>query len=176
MIFAPVLATVVAIGLLSGPSWACVPQPFVSISPQASGPAGTQVTVSAVAITGDVEVRWNNLQGMELGKGTGPMLSAPITIPDVPPGLYSVVILERHPDGGVGNTARAAFLVTGPGGVATPTTVIPEPKPASSRGGTNVALIVVGGIVLLGAVVAGGALGARGWRRPGRQQPPGPPS
>ena len=93
-------------------SWSCVPQPLISLQPSASGPSGTAVSVEAQAIDGPAEVRWNGVDGPLLARGTGPTFSAPISVPDTSPGLYTVILIERKADGGVGSSARASFLVT----------------------------------------------------------------
>lgn len=94
------------------PTWACVPQPLVTIEPSASGPPGSEVTVEVMAVSGRAEIRWNAVDGPLLATGSGPQLSAPVAIPPVPPGLYTVVVVEREPGGGLGSSGRAAFLVT----------------------------------------------------------------
>jgi len=141
-------------------AFACVPQPLVTLEPRASGAAGSQVTVTASALGDDAEIRWNALDGPELGTGTGPRFSQTVTIPTVADGLYSVLVLERKPDGSVGSTARAAFLVTpGIGGITSlptrnATGTATPPRRASSRSGMTdagwaVGLVAVG---LLGGV------------------------
>lgn len=92
---------------------ACVPQPrLVSLVPMASGPSGMEVTVNGLGFDpGRAEVRWNGPEGELLATGNGQSFSLPIMIPDVPAGLYSVVVLSRDVDGGIGNTGTASFQV-----------------------------------------------------------------
>lgn len=110
------LAGVVALTLMSWVSsgWACIPQPkLVSLQPQASGPAGSRVTVQGLGFDqGPIEIRWNGSDGPQLAKAEGPNFSAEITIPSSPEGLYGVVVLGRKVDGAVGNTGTAAFQVS----------------------------------------------------------------
>ncbi len=94
-------------------AWACVPQPLVVLSPQASGPPGSRVTVNGLAVAGTVEIRWNGIDGPRLAQATGPNFSADVTIPEASEGLYVIIVAERKPDGGLGSTGRAAFYVTG---------------------------------------------------------------
>ncbi|MDQ3825084.1 MAG: hypothetical protein M3325_04810, partial [Actinomycetota bacterium] len=84
------------------PGWACVPQPLVSVLPRASAPPGGRVTVQALAVTGVQEVRWNSVDGPKLADAVGPSFSTDVTVPDVPDGLYTIIVLERRPDGSVG--------------------------------------------------------------------------
>ncbi|MGH9151540.1 MAG: hypothetical protein ACRD03_03830, partial [Acidimicrobiales bacterium] len=128
-------------GLLGGvvgmqSAWACVPQPrLVAVLPDSSGPPGTEVTVDGLGFDrGRAEVRWNSRDGALLASADGPDFSATITIPDVPAGLYALIVLSRQPGGAIGNTARAAFEVTGPvaTGDTTPTTAPPTTAVASA--------------------------------------------
>jgi len=155
----------VLVALASGwaAAWACVPQPLVTVKPQASGPAGSQVTISSTAVSGSAEVRWNAVDGPSLATATGPDFSVPITIPASPDGLYSVVVLGRRADGSVGPSASAPFLVTSPG--ASPA-LLPRPKTAVTQPSTSESLSVpvaaAGGVGLL---VVGAVVGALVTRR-----------
>lgn len=154
-------------------AWACVPQArLVSLLPQASGPAGSQVTVAALAFDpGPAEVRWNAPDGPLLATAQGPTFSAPVTVPDVATGLYTVVVIMRLPDGGVGSAGTAAFEVTGlagsppagppPPASPPPAASAPHPEPASSPG---LAMAAGAGLFALGF-----ALGALGGARLGRR-------
>ena len=157
--------------VLAGAAWACVPQPLVSITPKASGAAGSQVTVDVTAVNGDVEVRWNSIQGPELAKATGPSFSVPVTVPQVSEGLYAIVVLERAADGSANFTGRAAFLVTGATSPTTaPAAAAPPAKRPSSggRSGAATALLDVA-LLIVGAV--GGGVAMRLLRRPGAAEP-----
>ena len=156
--------------LLASSAWACVPQPLLTLLPRASGAPGSQVTVDAVAVGDRAEIRWNGIDGPRLADGTGPSFSTAVTIPEVPPGLYSIVVIERQPDGSVGSTGRASFQVTQPDGQALPRTGdgAVRTTDASARGRSSpdpvpVALISGGAGLLLGAV--GGAQLAHRRRR-----------
>lgn len=170
-------------GLAAQAAWACVPQPLVYVEPMSSGPAGSQVTVTASAISGDAEIRWNSSQGPQLATATGPHFSVPVTVPaDAQQGLYSVLVLSRAPGGAVTGSGQAAFLVTAPGGSPTggpasgaPATggpasgapsaggaasaSTPKPRASHSAGGVRGAGLVFGGLavllvgLILGAVI-----------------------
>lgn len=145
------------------PAWACMPQPLVTLQPRASGPAGSKLTVEATSVTGTSEIRWNALDGPQLAAGVGPNLSQPITIPPAPDGLYTVLVLERRPDGSVGSTGRAAFLIgaapagtgAGSGGAGI--------NPTSTRRSSPLGypLVAAGGLGLVALGAAGGAVAAR---------------
>ena len=166
------LCLLAAIGATGAAAWACVPQPLVSVQPKASGPPGSEVTVVTQAVAGPAEVRWNATDGPLLAKGIGsPNLSVKAKVPDVPEGLYTIVVVMREPGGADGSTGRAAFLVTGsqgPGGNAPEAPAGSDAKGRSEPTGTrlNPAGIVGGGAFLL---VAGGAGGAWLTRRSARR-------
>lgn len=170
------VGAVLALGVVAtATASACVPQArLVSLQPRPSGPAGSQVTVEGVGFDpGTAEVRWNGPGGTLLAIAEGPSFSVPIAVPDVPPGLYAVVVLMRLPDGGVGNAGSAAFDVTGEGAAGTrapvtvattppaPTASRPDPAPATSP---ILAMAAGAGILALGALG-----GARLARRPGAE-------
>lgn len=158
--------TAVLLGL-AGAASACVPQPLVTLQPRESGPAGSEVTVNAVSVAGEAEIRWNGTDGPLLAKATGPAFSTPMKVPDAEPGLYAVVVLERTRSGSVGSTARASFLVTGPDsdpgtGSAAPGRPGAPPETVASPPGDSsadddgvpigVALAAGGGLAVLGGI------------------------
>lgn len=161
---------VVALALLSaGGAWACVPQPLITLTPMASGPPGTEVTVNGYAINGQAEVRWNALDGPLLADALGPVFSVPIVVPEAEEGLYGLIVLERADDGSLGSTARAAFEVTAEPSSPAPvdTTTTPEsPTTGAASSGASVpaGLAAAGAVGLLALGGAGGAALAR--RRP----------
>lgn len=161
-VFAVILIAVLFVG---GGASACVPQPLITLQPQASGPVGTQVTVNALAVNGPAEIRWNGVDGERLGDGTGPAFLAAVTIPDVPAGLYSIVVLERQADGSVGSTGRASFEVTRPDALSSTraadpaaSTTIAVHAEQSHSNPTPRALITVGAGFLLLAALGGSLL------------------
>ncbi len=155
-------------------AWACVPQPLITLSPQASGPRGSRVTVDGLAIEGPVEIRWDAVDGPLLGKAMGPTFSAEVTIPEASEGLHAIIVAERRPDGGLGSTGRASYEVTAParssvGGEAsqgttadaTTATDTASSTPPSASGG----LLLAGGAGLLAVGAIGGAVfSRRRWR------------
>jgi len=169
------LAVLSLAGAATQVAWACVPQPLVYLEPMSSGPAGSQVTVTAASINGDAEVRWNGAEGPQLAKASGPHFSAPVTVPaDAGPGMYAVIVLTRAPGGAVTGSGRAAFLVTGPGGATAGAGggASGQPKAQAkqvsrSTKGVSGAGLVLGvlGVLAVGLVI-GGVIGRQQKRAP----------
>jgi len=164
------MAAAVGMVALAARGWACVPQPLVTVHPQASGSSGSEVTVEGVAMAGATEIRWNGVDGPRLATTTGTSFSVPVTIPPAGEGLYAIVAFERRPDGSIGSSGSAAFQVTpepdrGGEPRSSPSTSTPAqagPSPASSQSaGGGTALAVVGGVVLLALGALGGAVLSR---------------
>ncbi len=145
---------------------ACVPQPnLVVVQPRSSGPSGTEVTVEGVGLDpSPTEIRWNSVEGPLLGEAVGPSFSVPVTIPEASPGLYTVVVVSRQSDGGIGNTGTAAFQITEPGTAelvppppedagAPPTTASPTATSSTSAASTVLAF-AAGALATLGVLVA----------------------
>lgn len=149
--------------LVAAAAWACVPQPLlVTVQPGSSGPAGSSVTVAAVGFdSGRAEIRWNALDGELLSTAEGPDFSSSVNIPQVPDGLYHLVVVGRAPGGEIGNTRTVAFAVTTAG--APPTGVTPprQPQPAAAAASRSAepASSSANSVLLL---VTGGGLGALG--------------
>lgn len=152
-------------------AWACVPQPLITLSPTSSGPVGTALTVNGYAVNGRAEIRWNAIDGPLLASAEGPAFSVPVTIPSTPAGLYSLLLLERGADGGLGSTGRAAFQVTSvgvptsqpQGSTSAPTTTVAA---RSSSTSVSPEAALLGGIALFALGGAGGTIVTR--RRPRR--------
>lgn len=147
-------------------AWACIPQAnLVTLAPRSSGPAGAMVTVEGLGLDpGPAEIRWNAADGPLLGKGEGPSLSVPVTIPEAEEGLYIVVVVSRQPGGGIGNTARAAFQVTGADGTdtASPPFSDPAEPEANAPSVARTVLTMAAGAGLLGVgIVIGSIYGRR---------------
>jgi hypothetical protein len=156
----------------AGVAWACVPQPLISLQPRSSGTAGSEVTVDALALDpAPVEVRWNGLDGQLLATASGPQFSVPVTIPQVPEGLYTIVVFARDRSGAVGSSGRAAFLVISSSdsqaglSAPPPTATTSSLPPGSDR--PSPALLVPG----LGMAVVGGLVGAAVVRRHSAPRP-----
>lgn len=152
----------VAVIVVSAAAWACVPQPYLVLQPRASGPPGSALTVEGQNFSGRSEVRWNGISGELLGTAEGRQVSIPITIPEVPDGLYTLVVVSRDSGGGIEAATPAAFQVVSEAGgtgsarpvTTAPTTTAPTPSQAvppaiAAAGGAG--LVIVAGVV--GAVV-----------------------
>lgn len=157
----------------TGAAWACVPQPRLIVLPQASGPAGNPITLEGIGFDpapSRAEVRWNTIGGTLLGTTGQPDFSLTVTIPDVPPDLYAILVLSRDANGAIGNTARASFQVVGDGYVYGSNGAIPAPPatngspspPAVSPGQSDPLLWVGSGVVAgVALLVLGAFIGAR---------------
>lgn len=115
-------------------AWACIPQPrLVVVAPQASGPAGSQVSVQGIGFDSPparTEVRWNTADGPVLGRAETADFTMTVTVPQAEPGSYGVLVLSRGADGVLGNTGRATFEVTS-GDAASPPSRAMAPPPSS---------------------------------------------
>ncbi|HVE46580.1 MAG TPA: hypothetical protein VNA57_07535 [Acidimicrobiales bacterium] len=164
----PLAAVAVGAG---GLAWACVPMPFMSVQPRASGPPGSEVTVIGASFPGPVDIRWNGHDGALLASAEGPDFSRMVKIPETPEGLYVVFGVARDPAGGVAATASAAFQVIGPRRPGPPDARQQEagPGPASpsvpSSEGLGAGTLVPAGVLLLALGVLAGLLVARRRRR-----------
>lgn len=97
---------------VAGLSWACTAQ-LSLLTPQ-SGAPGSNVTVKGgeAARQGRVALRWNDVNGAEVGATTADAngnFAAVVRIPDVAPATYSLVAV---PEGSVASPGRLAFDVT----------------------------------------------------------------
>lgn len=117
------VSTLLAGALLgaAGLAWACTASAYVQISPR-SGPAGLVVTMSGGQFnSGPVSIRWNSVDGREIGTAQGSNFSVPVRIPsDAPAGVHYVVAVQTDTLGFTYKTS-AAFEVsaassTGPSG------------------------------------------------------------
>lgn len=106
------LAALVLVGL-AGVAWACTPHATLTPVGIASGPSGSLVPMAGKATTQEaVELRWDGVDGQLVGQVPvseidGGEFATEITVPEVDPGVYSIVAVNG--DRGV---ARAAFEVT----------------------------------------------------------------
>ncbi|MEX2289754.1 MAG: hypothetical protein WD794_05435 [Mycobacteriales bacterium] len=138
-------------------AFACSPLPKVSsVSPESGAPGETVQVEGEVRTGAPVEIRWNGVGGELLAVsrvGGDGMLSVPVRIPDVSPGIYSLTLVTS--DVGV---ARTAVEVTAPGGslpVAAPqlwpTSLAAQPLDAASASNGVSSL----GVALLGVGLVG---------------------
>lgn len=128
------VAALVLVGL-AGAVWACTPHATITPVGIASGPSGSVVAMAGKVNTQDsVEVRWGGVSGQLVGQVPagdldGGEFSTEITVPEVDPGVYSIVAVNG--DRGV---ARAAFEVTA--GSASPgPAAAGQPGSSSAAGG-----------------------------------------
>ncbi len=154
---------------------ACVPYPYVFVEPRASAPPGTQVTVSGSGFGADsLEVRWRAIDGALLVKANGPTFSVPVTVPDEPPGLYTLLVVSRGRGGEVLGATPTVFDVTGAGAgnPPEPPTTATQPAEAPSPVPTASIEIPVAGALGVALFAAGVAAGVLARRR--RQAAPSP--
>lgn len=163
-----VVVGVLAVVLWGGLAFACVPGPFVSVEPQASGVAGSTVEVVGVRFeAGPVEVRWNAIEGDLLARATGPEFRSDVVVPaGAKDGLYSIVALTRLGDGRVAYVTGVSFQVVGSGsGKGSSTGAVDHRVGASpskrSDGSTPLALVAVGGVGVVGGLALGLAVRRR---------------
>lgn len=149
-------------GLAVGAS-ACVPQPLLSVEPRASGPSGTQLTVRARDVPGmNSEIRWNGAEGPVLATAESKRdFSVSVTVPDVEPGLYALVVIGRYTEGGVAGTGRAAFLVTDGNGTSVPSAEARTTDRSEGAEGSSVGLALGGAGLLALGCIGGGLLTRR---------------
>lgn len=131
----------VALSVAGIGAWACIPQArLVVITPQASGPAGSQVIVQGIGFDSppsSTEIRWNTAEGPVLGKSDQADFALAVTVPEAPPGSYGILVMSRGADGVLGNTGRATFEVTtGQPPPIGSTSPAPGATPTSSPGPT----------------------------------------
>lgn len=93
-------------------AWSCTAQPRVfSVMPE-SGSVGTALSVTGEAVEAHtpIEIRWNQLDGEQVGAAVADAngrFAVAVKVPDVAPGIYAMVFAD--PSGGVG---RMVFEVT----------------------------------------------------------------
>lgn len=95
-------------------AWACTYTPRIFALTPEIGPRASEVTMTGqgLAPQGVVEIRWNSASGPKIAETVADPsgnFSTVTKVPDVPPGVYSLV--ASTPDGK--GVARAAFELTG---------------------------------------------------------------
>lgn len=111
---AAVLVLVVTFTSLASTAWSCVPQPRLVILPSANGAAGSSVAVKGIGFDpapSTAEIRWNTADGPLLATADQADFDRTVIVPEVPPGLYAILVLSRGNDGVLGNASRATFQV-----------------------------------------------------------------
>lgn len=147
-------------------AFACTVQPQVrySLLPESAEPGSAVMVEGRNLVTeSPVEIRWDGVGGQVLAEATpvDGALSVPVQVPDVAPGVYSLMLVTEN--AGVG---RTAFEVTGAAGDApapvsaaqlwpSPTVGLVTANPAAGPSLAGVALLAVGLVGLFaGSAVA----------------------
>lgn len=155
---AAVLGSLAAVVLLASSSWACTAVARVEFEGGNAGVPGSQATLrgNAFEAGAPVELHWNGADGPVIARAVGPAFSVPITIPDVAPGPFYVVGVQRDAKGKVWRVP-AAFQVLAPGErpaslpvMAGEAVGLSEPVPSDDGSSTTMALGV--GLLSLGGV------------------------
>lgn len=154
--FAKRARLLLGVGLLAvsvsaiGIAHACTALTTVTANPGAAV-AGDSVTITGKGFTphsqGDVttrpaEVRMDDQRGAVLataspqGGGAGGSFSAPITVPQVPPGDHVIIVTQLDPAGKpvYGTPARQVLTVTAPSDSGQPAGQLAVPPPAAAPG------------------------------------------
>lgn len=169
--------TLVALVLtVASTAWACTPQPrSFSVAPDtATAKSIASVVGQGVPAGAPVEVHWNSLEGNVIGTATADdrgRFSLPVTVPDGPPGAYSIVFTARGANGSVSGVGRLPFRLTSAASGVAPaapgkvwSAAGREPATAPSGSGRGVAAGI--GLMSLGLVtLAGGSLAVIARRR-----------
>lgn len=158
------LIALLAVIVPAGASYACEPQPYLLIRPVSSAAAGAQVTVDGHLFGNGsrIEIRWNGTDGALLGTAQTGDFVLPVTIPESPVGLYTVLAVSRNPAGVQGGVARAVFQITGPdAGTSVPSISAPPSVPKNPSSGLSFVSVAASvGLLALGGL-GGGALVSR---------------
>jgi len=133
-------------------AWACTAQ--VNVMGPLSGAPGSEVTVKggAAPANGQVFILWNALDGQRLATADtngGGDFSATVTVPEVAPGVYFMVIAGEDRSEGV---ARMAFEVT-PAAGAQPILPVAELATAGANQSSDAGL-AAGAVLLAVGLVA----------------------
>lgn len=167
----PLGVACVAVAVAGIVAYACTSLATLNLS-QASGPAGTQATVTGSSFNPSakpdadgtftpVTLHWNSVSGPVLADGivpdaTGAIGPVQVTIPaSANPGYYMIVATQEQLTGGSGEAfgtpARTVFQVTGTAGAAVPapaqgTAPVAAASSTSAVGGGLIALLAILGI------------------------------
>lgn len=174
------LAAAVALG--GAAAFACTN--LATIGTSATGAkAGGVVTITGTSFAAPSEgappspvaVHWNKLDGPVLTTLTpdaSGAVSGSFTLPEASPGHYVVIATQVDDEGKpqFGTPARVAFEILGPSGASVAPTPAAATATSSSSSGSDssvpMALVVIMGIIAVGAVAAGLASFRNGPRRP----------
>ena len=110
-------AALCLIGVWGSVAYACFPsRTFITLQPKAEGQAGGPLTVKGYGLEGaSLEIRWNGIQGPQLGSVTGSDFESNVTIPAEARGLNSIVVVGRSEDGTLLNAVSSPVDVIEPG-------------------------------------------------------------
>jgi len=129
------VAAAVLVGWASATAGAAQPQALLLIQSKPTGAAGGEVDVVGLGFEAGVpvEVRWNGIDGPQLGGGVGLDLRASVAVPAAAsPRLYSIVGVSRDANGVLSSAASTPYLVTAAG--ADPARAGPlTPPPKATR-------------------------------------------
>lgn len=158
------LSGMVGMGILGLVGWAGVafacsvsPQVTYSLAPESATPGDT-VTVEgrAVSSRSPVEIRWNGVTGKVLATATptNGAFSVPVQVPDVSPGIYSLMLVTT--DAGVGRTSiEVAALAGVPSQRVAAAQVWPTAAEARAAGASTFPGPAAVGVALLAVGLAG---------------------
>lgn len=152
----------IAVVAWAGVAWACTAVASVDIEGRSGAPGSRQMVRGLKFEAGPVELRWNAVDGPLAATATGPRFSVPVAIPENARGVLFLVAVQHRPNGKVWQ-APDSFEVLAPGeSPSTPQAEVgpsiadtrPEGRTTGSLMALGAGLLSIGGVVLVGAMVA----------------------
>lgn len=181
------IALAVIVVVAASTAFACTNIATINLSDSQGRPGRTVMVTgssfgaikrSSTAPPVPIKVRWDGSEGPVLAEAmadTFGQFSVQITIPDVAPGRYVVLAVQRDVDGYdiYGSPARAAFAVVTPEGKAVnqPVTAL-GPEPSGSDLIPGMVALFAAGLAGLGLFVGGVATALKQGGRPERAPAP----
>ena len=174
-ILAAATAAIAALGGSGALAWACTAEPMISVAALVA-PDGAVTTVRpgqnvvvlpdsettvqvvnyADRAPGQVEIRWDSLDGPLVGRSD--RLAVPVHIPSAEPGVHHLAALFRAEDGRVMSKASTAVRVAGPTSAsdlsAWGSPVPASPSPQGTPLSAGFAILSVGLVTAVGAAAA----------------------